>query len=138
MVHIESVSPRAIEHCAETNARNVWSYMDFASTKVLLKLLSTYHIDPFSFCIQPTMTGGTMVWAARVIPAVLLGIIGYVSWVVTHTIVRKLPDGRWSSTNLPASRMEITSQGTDTVLQTRSFLPPLPPGASEQRLGLLY
>ena len=30
-----------------------------------------------------------MVWAARVIPSVLIGIIGYVSWVVTRVVVCK-------------------------------------------------
>jgi hypothetical protein len=35
------------------------------------------------------MAVGVMVWEARVIPAVLTGIIGYVSWVVTHTVVRE-------------------------------------------------
>jgi hypothetical protein len=33
------------------------------------------------------MTGGVMVWAARVVSTVLIGIIGYVSWVVTHVVV---------------------------------------------------
>ena len=28
-----------------------------------------------------------MLFTARVIPSVLLGIIGYVSWIVTHTVV---------------------------------------------------
>lgn len=35
------------------------------------------------------MGGVIMVWAARAIPAILIGIIGYVSWVVTHAVVRK-------------------------------------------------
>ena len=35
------------------------------------------------------MAGGAMVWAARAIPTVLIVIIGYVSWVVTHVVVCK-------------------------------------------------
>ena len=47
-----------------------------------------------------------MVWAARAIPAVLIGIIGYVSWVVTRVVVCKT-SSRWLL--VPGKRLPLTT-----------------------------
>lgn len=35
------------------------------------------------------MAGESMEIAAQIVPSILIGIIGYTSWVITHVVVRK-------------------------------------------------
>ena len=54
-----------------------------------------------------------MVWAARAIPVLLIGIIGYVSRVVTSVVVCKT-SSRWLS--IPGKRLLVTTGGFVRIL----------------------
>ncbi|KAM0701296.1 hypothetical protein Q7P35_011657 [Cladosporium inversicolor] len=77
--------------------------------------------------LWPIIAGGAMVWAARAIPTVLIGIIGYVSWVDTRVVtIYRHPGYVERGSNMHATTLEDknTKKCSPKMLERLSFPAP--------------